>query len=380
MIVICEECGKKYKINPVHIIGNSVKFNCKACNHQILVTKPGEASSSSEPDRTAAAPADRVEPDDTGGTKGQTGATVPDMKAAADETGKLRGMSLKSKMFFLFFVFPIVVMAISSVLYLWQLNALSKLVTGESARVIQQLGEKIIAEASRSTAKQCKIYLDSHPELKKEAFNTNMDFRRIAVQKLGMTGYTALYQRPGKDGIWRTWAHVNQKIIGIDMSRLKNKLPDFWRIYAGVKEDAASQGYYKWRDQSGKVREKYMVCTPIMGTPYVIAATTRLDDFTRPLQLIKTRSRRLTTQARNMIAGILAGTLLLVGLIVLIYSNRLTGKIKALTEHAERISVGELDAELDVHSDDEIGALGEAITRMQDSIRLSIERLRKRRR
>jgi HAMP domain-containing protein len=45
---------------------------------------------------------------------------------------------------------------------------------------------------------------------------------------------------------------------------------------------------------------------------------------------------------------------------------------------ADRISVGELDAVIDINSKDEIGDLAEAITRMQDSVRLSIERLRRR--
>jgi HAMP domain-containing protein len=71
--------------------------------------------------------------------------------------------------------------------------------------------------------------------------------------------------------------------------------------------------------------------------------------------------------------------LLLIGLIVAIYGHRLTGKIRSLTEVADRISVGELGMEIETQSKDEIGDLAEAIARMQDSIRLSIERLRRRR-
>jgi len=70
---------------------------------------------------------------------------------------------------------------------------------------------------------------------------------------------------------------------------------------------------------------------------------------------------------------------LLIGFIVYFYGHRLAGRIKSLTEVSNRISVGELDAEIGVAGEDEIGDLGEAISRMQDSIRLSIERLRRRR-
>ena len=72
-------------------------------------------------------------------------------------------------------------------------------------------------------------------------------------------------------------------------------------------------------------------------------------------------------------------TLLFIGIIVFIYVHRLTGKIKFLTEIAERISLGELEMEVETKSRDEIGELAEAIARMQDNIRLSIERLQRRR-
>ena len=87
----------------------------------------------------------------------------------------------------------------------------------------------------------------------------------------------------------------------------------------------------------------------------------------------------LTLRAKMITIAILGATLLLIGLIVFIYGHRLTSKIRSLTEVADRISVGELGMEIETKSRDEIGELAEAIARMQDSIRLSIERLRRRR-
>jgi HAMP domain-containing protein len=62
-----------------------------------------------------------------------------------------------------------------------------------------------------------------------------------------------------------------------------------------------------------------------------------------------------------------------------IYGYRLSKNIGKLTDAADRISVGELDVVIEIKSSDEIGALAEAISRMQDSLRFSIERLRRRR-
>ena len=40
MIVICEECGKKYRIDPSKIKGKAASFKCRVCTHVIMVTKP----------------------------------------------------------------------------------------------------------------------------------------------------------------------------------------------------------------------------------------------------------------------------------------------------------------------------------------------------
>ncbi|WP_446010581.1 HAMP domain-containing protein [Candidatus Electrothrix sp.] len=40
MLVICEDCAKKYSIDEKRIKAPKVKFNCRACNHLIIVEKP----------------------------------------------------------------------------------------------------------------------------------------------------------------------------------------------------------------------------------------------------------------------------------------------------------------------------------------------------
>jgi predicted Zn finger-like uncharacterized protein len=40
MIVICEECGKKYRIDQAKIKGKAASFKCRACAHLIVVSKP----------------------------------------------------------------------------------------------------------------------------------------------------------------------------------------------------------------------------------------------------------------------------------------------------------------------------------------------------
>jgi methyl-accepting chemotaxis protein len=79
-------------------------------------------------------------------------------------------------------------------------------------------------------------------------------------------------------------------------------------------------------------------------------------------------------------AYLLLGVTAVFVFIIAWFSGRaLSRPIIKLTHVADRISVGELDIEINTKRKDEIGNLAEAIARMQDSIRLSIERLRQRR-
>ena len=85
-------------------------------------------------------------------------------------------------------------------------------------------------------------------------------------------------------------------------------------------------------------------------------------------------------RTRTIIIGILIATLLLVGFIVFAYSYRLARKMRYLTDVTDRISVGDLDAEIvGIKSNDEIGELANAMKRMQASVRLAVQRLRERR-
>ena len=385
MIVICEECGKKYRIDPTKIKGAAARFKCRVCSHMIMVAKPP-----SDPPAVAAADLGVTETvTETVEKKTPEIGSDIEVDRVVAERAKVRParkagrFNLRTKMLLLFLVVPLALMFGASLLYLWQLEQMSGLLTKESTKIVNQMAEDKIADLSTAVAIQCRLYLLAHPELRKEDFMNDMGFKTLAVQKVGLTGYTALYEMPGPDGVWRTWAHVNPKIVGIDMSTLKASLgrnfPGFWTIFSGVKGGKRSQGYYTWQDKDGKFRDKFMVCTPVAGTPFVIAATTYMDEFTGPIKLLETQAGLLTEKARLISWAVLGATLLLVGIIVSIYGHRLTSKLKSLTDVAERISIGDLGIEFETRSRDEIGELAEAISRMQDSIRLSIERLRRRR-
>ena len=76
---------------------------------------------------------------------------------------------------------------------------------------------------------------------------------------------------------------------------------------------------------------------------------------------------------------LLAGTVLLVLIIAWFSARAIVTPIMKLTDAAERMSLGELNVKIDIKSKDEIGLLALAIGRMQTSLRLAMNRLRKKR-
>jgi predicted Zn finger-like uncharacterized protein len=384
MIILCEECGKKYRIDPSKVGEEGMKFRCKACNHVITVSKP-EAKDPG--------PKALIEPEEEGGTvKTETPSAEPEekpekrVKLTADSMigGKKGRLGLRSKMTLLFFVLPIIIVAAAGILYLWQMSSLSLLLTEQSSETVKKMAEDLVKEKARSASKQINLYLSTHPELNKEDFNYEMNFRLIAVQKVGLTGYTSLYSIPDEQGVSTFWMHPNAKLIGINTTESMQKTlgkdyKEFIKIYQGAYKGAEADGYYFGKDADGKNQEVYMVSSPVEGTPFVVAATVFLDEFTRPIRVMETRAQKVISNAKYIISAIIIGTIVLIGLVVSIYGNLLVNKIKSLTDLAQRISIGDLDAEVGIKSKDEIGDLYDAIVRMQESIRLSMERLRRRR-
>jgi HAMP domain-containing protein/DNA-directed RNA polymerase subunit RPC12/RpoP len=371
----CNHCGKQYRIDKSLIKSERAWFSCEGCGERVVVNRLPEAANSGHNTGTS-------EP--TATSKAQTESVKAAASEAASNTGnKLGWFGLRVKMTLLFLVIPLVLMAGASYVYLIELKGLSGLLTNESSQVVTQLAAEIIQGNARSVAKEVRLYLDSHPGLGGADFYNDTGLRKITSQPVGKTGYTVIYELENAKGEWPIWVHPSPKVIGFDTKKLGKPLGEenfagLWRVVSGTRNGRESSGYYGWREADGSIRQKFMATAIIPHTPYVVASTTYLDEFTRPIQDLKTRASDITDRVTQYAFVALASTLVLVGGIVLIYAMRLTGQIRYLTQHAKRISAGELNSSIEVRSSDEIGELAHAISLMQTSIRVSINRLRRR--
>jgi HAMP domain-containing protein len=249
----------------------------------------------------------------------------------------------------------------------------------ESKSSLDKLGEKIIKEKAIDVAVQIEIFIKTHPKLKKEDLNKDPWLKSIAVQKVGETGYTAVHDDQGIN-----YFHVNPQIVGTDLHNLSAKLPAFWKILEASLKGPAS-GYYDWKDADGRIRPKYMYLAPVKDTDLIVAATTYIDEFSRPSKAVEGKMKQIEISYlegyRDKIK-IFYLVILCVVLVLLVriyfYASSVIRPIRYLSEVADKISMGELDTPIKIKAKGEVGALAESIERMQTSVKAAIERLQKR--
>lgn len=157
--------------------------------------------------------------------------------------------------------------------------------------------KKSIREKAESVAKQIEIYLKANPGKTIKDLQQDEYFRDIAVQKVGNTGYTCLYE--AETAVMRL--HPNQALIDKDITYLKDELPSWWRIFQPSLAGVEVAGTYEWQEANGSITEKYMVMTPAAehdGKTLMLAATTYMDEYQKP---VETAEIQATQYAKNTI-------------------------------------------------------------------------------
>jgi sigma-B regulation protein RsbU (phosphoserine phosphatase) len=240
----------------------------------------------------------------------------------------------------------------------------------DSSRALEALGEKIIRQKAMDVALQCRIFIDAHREMTIQQLQRSKEFQQIAVQSVGETGYTILYE---KTGIMRF--HPNPELINFDMRYWQKRLPDFWTIFERTFSGRANSGYYDWQDVDDKIRPKYMAIVPVKGTPYMVAATTYIHEFSIPSEETKKKiavaTRNINAQVNQTLKDIYTAflnfmiiTAIAVSIISFWLARTITTPLVALTKGVKAIGRGELDYRVNVTTDDELEALATSFNKM----------------
>jgi len=129
-----------------------------------------------------------------------------------------------------------------------------------------------------------------------------------------------------------------------------------------------------------------MYLAPVQGTDLIVAATTYIDEFSKPARTIEERMKFIESgyfdayEAKiQVFYFVMLVAMVLMLVVVYFYSRSVVRPIRYLSEVADRISMGDLDTPIQVKAKGEVGLLAESIERMQTSVKAAIERLQKRR-
>ena len=455
MIVICEECGKKYRIDPAKIKGDRARFKCRSCSHLITVDKQvaiGEAAPPTMDEKTVAdnandqpPPPNDIETSSPGQPETQTqGPPEPSLPSAkADRIKKKSGLGLTFKVVLIMLVVSLIPGGLYFALSFKQTN---DRIFYDNERFGKQISSALATEVEGWVDKNMRV-LKAAAEM--PAMQSMNRYEQETLLKAIQKQYPWMYlvfttdnfgmnvaRDDGKDlkdysdrqyvqdimaGKPMTWQNLIGKtskkpalVLAVPISKNGETVGV---LAAAMTRDAISTKVATWRqgktgyaflvDENGKVIAHQIPAfvqtkKDLSANPLVKAADAnnfglvefkgaegkteigfaRKTDFgwTLAIQQAKDEAFQSLKEAQRFALILLGATFVTVVIIALVASRAVVKPIRTLTEAANRISVGELGVEINTQSRDEIGDLAEAITRMQDSIRLSIERLRRRRR
>lgn len=450
MDIICDECGKKYRVDETKMKGRKAKVKCKACDNIMVVTKPAPAV----PDEPSVAP-DIPE-------------AFPPPESQRPEPAAERSASLRSeaehlhreappfyggqKVRFGLFGKIITVMLIVSLLPFAIFWGITLRETNERIRTDT---ETLMAQTAAGLENQINGWI-----------NNNVAVLRTAARLPEIKSMDGILQKPILETIQKQypWMYLVFTVgtDGINVARSDDV----------ALKDYSDRQYYKdiirgkglsWQTLIGKTSKKpaLVLAVPIkMGdqTVGVMAAAMTVDEISKSIvtwkkgktgyaflvdekgfvvahpnrQFVASRKNldshplianyrkkgwtTITTRFNNsndkpalghvrsnsygwalamqqensevfaafnrmqkFALTLLGCTILLVSVIAWFSARAIVTPVMKLTDAAERMSLGELNVKIDIKSRDEIGLLAQAIGRMQTSLRLAMNRLRRKR-
>ncbi len=446
MLVICEECGKNYRIDPAKIKGQEAVFKCKACGFLIKAHKPPQ----DESDRPTPAAADPA----SNGRKPEQHPAVsaPQKKQPRDPKNKNQRQSLlgartrfglSAKLFLMMIFISLIPLALFSSVALKQTKDLIRYEAVKQAN-------RTFTQAARSIDAWFKQKESVLKTLATMSTFTSMDPEKLAPSLVMLKGIIpelssvfvldpagsiiaatgdASVENPsgqvfyrnitgGKAFAWQTITLQPKTRTGLILSAPIRKDRALIGVLAGIftadaigrqslpvdTGDAAfafliadgkrirAHSLGGGRDRNREVQWQYVIDRYRQGERGLVRpASPPADEVLRAVVgetafgwgiALQTEAKEALSMIDRLVSFaslLLAITVIFVFAIAWFSGRALSRPIIRLTDAAERISVGELDMIIQTSRKDEIGDLAEAIARLQDSIRLSIVRLRRRR-
>ncbi|MGB8706981.1 MAG: histidine kinase [Dehalococcoidia bacterium] len=249
-------------------------------------------------------------------------------------------------------------------------------VARQSISALEDLGRTLIQRRALYTADEIGLFIQYHPNLGISELKANAELLGIAVQRVGQTGSTFVYDNTGT-----VYFDVDPKLVDVNLLKVGGEPVSFASIVERSFKGETS-GLYDWKDEKGNVRTKYMHCIPVKGTNLVVAAATYIDEYSAPAEelkshintTVKATSDYINEQVQKtqwIFTGVFGGMILLATAVIFLLSGAITRPILALTKGAEVIAKGELDYNIKAETGDEIQLLAEQFNDMAKALKES---------
>jgi predicted Zn finger-like uncharacterized protein len=348
MLVICEECGKKYRIDETKIKGEMARVRCRICNHIIEITKSQpvvEQDLSIMNDSSSPVASDESFAFDMS-SKVALQSSTGKPRAAIKKTpqSKIKGLSIAMKLIFIFIGFILVTGGGLTFVYLKTVPL-----------VIEEQIELRAMDIAKTAATGLLLSI-------RERNYLQINHRAQFFSKLSGVGYFYVMNKKGmvlagKFGKLDLFSRdfvvkVKEEGFPEDMA-LKNKMP------RGLKR------MRKELNVGGQQLIEYAIkMQGDLGEVHVGMLTKDIDDAIQS-----------TLRPLFFVLGMMA---ILGSVAFFLLARNISRPVKQLTDAARRISLGEIDLPVNVKGGGEIAELADSIERMRFSVSSAIERLRKR--
>ena len=457
MDIICDSCGKKYRVDETKMKGESARVKCKACNNIMVVNKPAPVSHSvpepsyKEPEPAYKEPEPEIPPPPPRPERyvERPIARGEDVEDLTREAPPFYG---GQKVRFGLFGKIITVMLIVSLLPFAIFWGITLRETNERIRTDT---EALMAQTARGLGNQVDGWVNNNVSILRTAarlpeiitmdgaqqkpiletiqkqypwmylvFTVGTDGMNIArnddvpLKDYSDRQYYKTIMR-GKNLSWQTLIGKTSKKPALVLAvPIKNEDTTVGVMAAAMNVDEISKNIATWKkgqtghaflvDEKGFVishpNRQYVAKRKNLNSHPLIAnyrkkgwttITTRFDTTDEQSALGHVRSNNygwaLALQQENQevfsalnrvqkfALTLLGCTILLVSVIAWFSARAIVTPVMKLTDAAERMSLGELNVKIDIKSRDEIGLLAQAIGRMQTSLRLAMNRLRRKR-
>jgi PAS domain S-box-containing protein len=247
--------------------------------------------------------------------------------------------------------------------------------------MLREMGEASIYGRAMEMAQQLEMVIESVPWMTLTDLQKDARFREVAVQSIGQTGYTFLFE--SDTGIVRF--HRDRRLENKHVKHVFRDLPELQAIIeTSMHGPNPASGYYQLRAGDGNIMKRFIYIMPLHQTTaddtrLMVAATINTEDFAvriKESQAIHDATKKYLIVASNialqsfrhsglLFMGLGIVTISILAFILGIYSSR---SVTRLREATARINQGDFSTPVPVAGTGEVATLVEDFNKMVDQL------------